>query len=47
MLAGIREFLVITTPEEIDQFKQLLGRLGDRALLRDPRPTPAASPKRS
>ncbi len=25
MLAGIREFLVITTPEEIDQFKRLLG----------------------
>src|SRR5262245_31467928 len=25
MLAGIREFLVITTPEEADQFKRLLG----------------------
>ena len=25
MLAGIREFLVITTPEEIGQFKRLLG----------------------
>jgi glucose-1-phosphate thymidylyltransferase len=25
MLAGIREFLVITTPEEVDQFKRLLG----------------------
>ena len=25
MLAGIRELLVITTPEEIDQFKRLLG----------------------
>ena len=25
MLAGIRELLLITTPEEIDQFKRLLG----------------------
>src|ERR1051326_5022591 len=25
MLAGIREYLVITTPEEADQFKRLLG----------------------
>src|SRR5882672_314748 len=25
MLAGIREFLVITTPEEIGQFQRLLG----------------------
>src|ERR1700755_2715291 len=25
MLAGIREFLIITTSEEIDQFKRLLG----------------------
>ena len=25
MLAGIREFLIITTPEEIDQFKRLLS----------------------
>src|SRR6188472_3523972 len=25
MMAGLREFLIITTPEEIDQFKRLLG----------------------
>src|ERR1700719_4742773 len=25
MMADIREFLIITTPEEIDQFKRLLG----------------------
>src|SRR5260370_29257767 len=25
MMAGIRELLIITTPEEIDQFKRLLG----------------------
>src|ERR1700738_928331 len=25
MLAGMRELLIITTPEEIDQFKRLLG----------------------
>src|SRR3954454_2700198 len=25
MLAGVRELLIITTPEEIDQFKRLLG----------------------
>ena len=25
MMAGLREFLIITTPEEIDQFRRLLG----------------------
>src|ERR1700748_3272493 len=25
MMAGIREFLILTTPEEIEQFKRLLG----------------------
>ena len=25
MMAGMREFLIITTPEEIDQFRRLLG----------------------
>src|SRR6266550_4164305 len=25
MMAGLREILIITTPEEIDQFKKLLG----------------------
>ena len=25
MMAGIREVLIITTPEDIDQFKRLLG----------------------
>ena len=39
MMAGIRELLIITTPEEIDQFKRLLGdgtAMGHRAFLCDP-----------
>ena len=49
MLAGIREFLIITTPEEIDQFKRLLGdgrRWGSSSPSRSSR-IRAASPRRS
>ena len=49
MLAGIRDLLIITTPEEIAQFQRLLGDgtpMGDRTLLCDPGLTPAASRRR-